>query len=204
MEEKGTLHREIGRRIMNPERMQVLSGYYDEYGDDMLNKLMAKLRPSQDTAQRFGFDQDMVTWLLILRDLAKQQCLAEARCPEASGDNVYAGAKSLSQAAEEIAREILEGLEGPEEESVIAGAARVADGKDTTAEEKLACVTQEVFDHADLIAEQSVRTLYRFHYLAHVYQDKVAEAGKLVDFEPHDFSKTTIKLRTKKCLTPEE
>ena len=204
MEEKSTLHREIGRRIMNPEKMQVLSGYHDEYGDDMLNKLMAKLRPTQDTAQRFGFDQDMVTWLLVLRDMAKQQCLAETRRCEASGAAAYTGAKSLSQAAEEIAREILAGLEGPEVDAVIAGAARVGAGTDATAEEKLACVTQEVFDHADHIEEQGVRTLYRFHYLAHVYQDKVAEAGKLVDFEPHDFSKTTIKLRTKKCLTPEE
>lgn len=197
MEEKSTLHREIGRRIMDPVRLQVLCGHDDEYGDDMLEKLKAKLPPSQDTALRFGFDQDMVTWLLVLRDLAKQQCLAENRRCEESGDTVYAGAKSLSQAAESIAREILEGLDGPEAEALIAGAARVADGKDTTAEEKIACIAQEVFDHADLIAEQGVRTLYRFHFLAHVYQDKVIEAGKLVDFEPHDFSKTTIKLREK-------
>ncbi|MBR4409955.1 MAG: hypothetical protein IKT31_01415, partial [Firmicutes bacterium] len=138
-----------------------------------------------------------VTWLLVFRDLAKQQCLAENQRCEESGDTVYAGAKSLSLAAESIAREILLGLEGPEAEAVIAGAAQVAAGKDTTAEEKLACVTQEVFDHADRIEEQGVRTLYRFHYLAHVYQDKVIEAGRLVDFEPHDFTKTTIKLREK-------
>lgn len=194
MEDKRKLHREIARRLMEPVRLQVLCGYHDEYGDDMLNKLMAKLRPAQDTAQRFGFDQDMVTWLLVLRDLAKQQCLAEIRHCEESGDTVHAGAKSLSQAAESIVREILAGLEA---EEVIASAARVADGKDATAEEKLACVTQEVFDHADNIAEQGVRTLYRFHFLAHEYQDKVIEAGKLVDFEPHDFTKTSIKLREK-------
>ena len=189
MAERSELHKEIGRRIMDPERLQVLCGYHDEYGDDMRDKLMAKLRPAQDTAWRFGFDQDMVTWLLAIRDLAKQQCLDTVRKSEP--------AKSLSQAAETIAREILEGMEGPKADEVIAGAARVADGKDTTAEEKLACVTQEVFDHADHIEEHGVRTLYRFHFLAHVYQDQVQEAGKLVDFVPTDFSKTSIKLREK-------
>ena len=206
MAEHSELYKEIGRRIMDPKRLQVLCEYPDEYGDDMLDKLMAKLRPTRDTAWRFGFDENMVSWLLVLRDLATQQCLEESRCPEALGDTAYAasaspasdGAKSLPRAAEAIAREILQGLEGPEVDAVIAGAARVAAGKDVTAEEKLACVTQEVFDHADLIAEQGVRTLYRFHFLAHVYQDKVAEVGKLVDFEPLDFSKHSIKLRTKK------
>lgn len=196
MEENRELRREMGRRIMDPERLQVLCGYSDEFGDDMLDKLMAKLRPTQDTAWRFGFDQDMVTWLLAIRDLAKQQCLEAVR---SSGP-----AKSMAQAAETIAREILQGLEGAETDMVIAGAARVAAGTDATAEEKLACVTQEVFDHADQIEEQGVRTLYRFQFLAHVYQDQVQEAGKLVDFVPTDFTKTSIKLRTKKCFIPEE
>jgi len=189
MEANRELRKEMGRRIMDPERLQVLCGYSDEYGDDMLDKLMAKLRPTQDTAWRFGFDQDLVTWLLVIRDLAKQQCLEAART---SGP-----AKSIDQAAEAMAREILQGLEGAETDMVIAGAARVAAGTDATAEEKLACVTQEVFDHADQIEEQGVRTLYRFQFLAHVYQDQVQEAGKLVDFVPTDFSKTSIKLRTK-------
>ncbi len=201
MEEQNRLHREIARRLMDPERLQVLCGYHDEYGDDMLDKLMAKLPPAQDTAQRFGFDQDMVTWLLVLRDLAKQQCLAEARRGEeadCTADRIADNpAKSMEQAALKIARDILAGLEGAEVELVTSGAGRVAVGMDSSAEEKIACITQEVFDHADRIAEQGVRTLYRFHFLAHEYQDKVMAAGKLVDFEPHDFTKTTIKLREK-------
>lgn len=63
---------------------------------------------------------------------------------------------------------------------------------------------REMFDYADNIAEQGVRTLYRFQFLAHFYQDQVQDAGKLVDFVPADFTKTSIKLRTKKCLIPEE
>ena len=60
------IYREIGRRIMDPNHVQYLYGYRDEYGDDMFDKLMSKCRPAVDTAWRFGFDENRVKWLLTL------------------------------------------------------------------------------------------------------------------------------------------
>lgn len=180
-------NREIGRRIMDPQRLQYLMGYKDAYGDDMLDKLMSKLRAAQDIAWRFGFDERLTEWLLTLRDLAWKHW-DEADDPQ----------MSVAQAAAETAKELLSGLSGEDVDSVTDAAVRVAAGKDASAEEKIACVVQEVFDHMDRLADPELRSALRISILSHQYQDKVCATGRLVEYEPLDLQALGYALREKK------
>lgn len=180
------LKNKIGRKIMDPQKLQFLLDYPDAYGDMMLEKLMDKCKSSKEIAFMFGFDEEYTTWLLTLHDLVWEKTKEE--------DGIVSKERMLVFTSN-VVKEVLEDLNEEIIEKFICSVKRMIEGKHASAEELIVKVVQKIYDHADQIEDKNLRILYRLRLL-HKYQDQIIKTKQILDYTVPEIPEN-VKLRVK-------
>jgi len=186
---------EIRKRVQNPELLKVLLYRTDSYGEPMLDKTIKKIAYTEEIANSFGFDAEVATAIVVLRDLATP-CYGEI------GDEFLRGIDpnyTREEYTEKLARKVLNGVEVASD-AVCNGIRNVGQNKHTTPEEQIALLIQNGSEFADSLETKSLASLFFSRYKDYMIE-KTAKTGVLTEYA---IPENSMPRREKPKISPEE
>ncbi len=164
----------ITQNIQNPNQLQVLLNRRDDYGDSMLEKTLEKIAFTEEIASSFGFNPTIASSIAAIYDLSfpcygkiGEEFLSEI-------DQDY----SRGKYAAALTKKILHGINSKSATAIALGVENIANGIDTTPEEKIAIIVNSGFEFSDSLRERAVGGVFVYKYKDLIIQ-KTKDSGKL-------------------------